>query len=453
VLAITLLFFSAAIQAQSFSFVSGQLNGLSLTEKADLIINRYNGYSYVLHESIQPGSAGTFNFTKPLPEGFYQLSIPSAGIASPFYCTGAKNISISLTNAELQVDKVKYADDENKAFSDLLAASKHLEITINTLNEEFDPRQLDSFYVKRLPIHNQQVQLAYGDFNAAVERVKTKYPGTLTATLFSSFYQLPLLNQDKANSSNYDNQDAYLRDHFFDLWKLNDPRITRMPEVKSKLEKYFRFFARKNHGFLVKKCDELTGRTNNAKIKSYLASLLIDFFTQVKQNDIVAYVVENNLHGCLDDIDLSLINYTQNNLRGTKVSELELPNDKQQPVKLSDVYSKAKFTVLYFFSTDCSHCRAFHPIIKGLAEKYGRDLQVYDVCMEDDRKKWTDAIAEFALNFNNVNAANEARKQVKQLFGITYTPKIYVLNSAGEIVDKDLSIDDIGSSLSNLLSK
>lgn len=445
------LLLSTGAISQNNCLVSGQLNGFSLTEKTGIVINRYNGYNYVLQESIQAGVTGAFNFKSPLSEGFYQLSIPSKGIVSPFYCNGVKNVTINVFNADLQMDRVKYTDEENITFNELQAASKHLEITLNTINEEFDPRQLDSFYLKKLPDHNSKVQQAYGDFNAAVTRIKAKYPTTLTATLFSSFYKLPLYSEDQLNSKNYDNQDAYMRDHFFDLWKLDDERITRLPEVKLKLEKYFRFFGSKKHAFLIKKCDEIISLTKNEKVKTYLASLLIDFFTQVKENDVVAHVVETNLHGCLDGVDLGLINFTQNNLRGTKVSELELPAEDLQPVKLSSVYSKSKVTLLYFYSSDCIHCQNFHPIAKGLKEKYGKDLAVYAVCMEDDEKKWRDAITEFGMNFNNVLAKGEQRKQVKQLFNIKFTPAVFLLNTSGEILDKDLTSEDIRESLAKFL--
>ena len=443
--------FSCFCNAQNGSVVSGTIKGFTLQEKTDLTINRYNGYSFTVYETVLPNDEGKFKFDKELAEGFYQLTIPSQGIVCPFYSTGKNNVELSVVNTNYQIDKVEFIDVENKALTELLAASKRLEISLNTLSEKFDPRQLDSFYLKKIKPYNIEVQQAYREFNRKIEKLKIKYPETVVMNIFSSIYQLPLFDEDKRNNSFYDNQDAYMRDHFFDLWKSDDSRVVHLPEVKIKLEKYFRFFATKNHKFLTEKCDDIISYTKSVEVKLYLASLLIDFFTQVKENDVVAYIVENNLNGCLDGIDLDLINFNQNNLRGTKVSKLELPSESLQPVTLSTVYSKSKITVLYFWTPDCIHCRNLHPLVKSAKVKYGNNLAVFSVCMEDDEKKWKDVLSEFSLNFNNVIDSGEQRKQVKKLFYIKYTPMIYILNESGEILDKDLSSEDLEKSLNKFL--
>ena len=443
---------SANSFAQSGSSVSGKLTGFSLHEKAAVIINNYNGYEYAVYDTTSLNSKGEFGFQKKLSDGFYQLSIPSQGIVRPFYENGIGELKINFFNKEFDAEKVQFSDTENQALTELLAASKHLEITLNTLNEEFDPRQLDSLYFKKIAPHNLKIQEAYREFNKKTELLKVKYPETVVMNLFSKFYQIPLFDEDKIHGKYYDNQDAYMRDHFFDLWKLDDKRVIRLPEIKSKIDKYFRFFAKKNDAFLMKKCDEIIGLTKNQEVKNYLSTVLIDFFSKVKEEDIVSHIVETQLHGCTDNLDLSLIQFNQNNQRGSKVSVIDLPSASGQPISLASVYNQAKLTILYFWTPDCIHCRNLHPVVKSLKIKYTNQIAVYSVGLEDDKQKWTATVNEFALNFNNVNAAGEERKKVKQLFNIKYTPMIYLLNSSGEIVEKDIYAEDLDKAVSRFLN-
>lgn len=443
---------SANSFAQNGSSVSGKLTGFSVHEKTAVIINNYNGYEYAVYDTTSFGNKPEFNFQKKLSEGFYRLSIPSQGIVRPFYANGKNELNITILNKEFDAEKVQFSDVENQSLTELLAASKHLEVSLNTLNEEFDPRQLDSFYLKKIAPHNLKIQDAYRELNKKTELLKAKYPETVVMNLFSSFYRLPLFDEDKVHGKYYDNQDAYMRDHFFDLWKLDDTRIKYLPEVKLKLEKYFRFFAKKNDAFLMKKCDEIIGLTKNEDIKNHLSLLLIDFFSQVKEEDIVSHIMETHLHGCTDNLDLSLIHFNQNNQRGSNVSDIDLHSENGQLVSLASVYSTSKLTVLYFWTPDCSHCRNLHPVIKSLKYKYADKIAVYSVGLEDDKKKWIDTVNEFALNFSNVNASGEERKKVKQLFNIKYTPMIFLLSNSGEILEKDLYSEDLDEAVRTFLN-
>ena len=444
---IYLLLAATHLFAQNGSELSGSLSGFSQIDDADMLVNQYNGISYYVYDTVSADKNGQFDFNKKLREGFYELKVPAQGISHLIYANGKDDIDVSITNSKYKIDQAQFKDPENSALTELLSASQNLEIALNTLLEQFNPGQMDSMYLKKIGPHNQQVQGAYREFNKSVEKLKLKYPNTAVMNVFSSFYTIPLFDEDKIHGQFYDNQDAYMRDHFFDLWKLDDERVVRLPAIKSNIEKYFRYFAKKDYTFLIKTCDDLLNRAKTETIKKYLASVLMDFFSGVKEEDVVSHIVEDDLQGCLEGIDQNLINFNEKNLRGSQISELVLPSDERHWIDLASVYKSAPLTVLYFWTPDCIHCQEFHPVVAKVKKKYGKSINVYSVCLEDDKEKWKKAMSDFPKSFNNTIAFGDQKQKVAKDFGIHYTPMIYILNKSGEILEKGINGDDLEKSL------
>mgnify|MGYP002623249281 CR=1 FL=1 len=107
-----------------------------------------------------------------------------------------------------------------------------------------------------------------------------------------------------------------------------------------------------------------------------------------------------------------------------------------------------KYTILWFWDVTCGHCKSVTPT---LVEFYNRakdslDFEVYAVCITSDTASWKKAIVSRQLPFVNVGG-NRANMDYRQVFGVTTTPYIYVLDREKKIICKKIGVEQLESFL------
>ena len=100
---------------------------------------------------------------------------------------------------------------------------------------------------------------------------------------------------------------------------------------------------------------------------------------------------------------------------------------------------KAKFIILYFWESDCGHCKTATPI---LYEAYGRlkpkGVEVVAVSTlggEDGKVKWANYINENGF-YDWINAWNPYDFTYKTIYDIPSTPQLFILDEERKIIAK-----------------
>jgi len=129
------------------------------------------------------------------------------------------------------------------------------------------------------------------------------------------------------------------------------------------------------------------------------------------------------------------------NLIGKQCPNLALPDMSGVIKKLSDI--KAKITVLYFYDSNCSHCKKVTPELKKLYDTYKpKGLEVYAVYTQGNQPE----IVEY-INKNNLHWINvwdpAQNSNFRDLFDIYSTPVIYVLDKNKKIIAKRISEESL----------
>jgi len=138
---------------------------------------------------------------------------------------------------------------------------------------------------------------------------------------------------------------------------------------------------------------------------------------------------------------------------GEPAPEIAMPNTDGQTMKLSDL--KGKVVLLDFWASWCGPCRKANPKVVELYNKYkDKGFTVYSVSldgidertktrmspdqisagMENEKKKWMDAIKKDNLTWNyHVSTLTKWDTQSAQLYGVTSIPRTYLIDKEGKI--------------------
>lgn len=128
--------------------------------------------------------------------------------------------------------------------------------------------------------------------------------------------------------------------------------------------------------------------------------------------------------------------------------EIELPDYKGRPQKLSD--QKGKVVLLDFtaFKTDFSP--SYTLLLRGLYDKYAEQgFTIYQVSVDDDENYWMNG----AANLPWVCVYDEASLKSTYLksYNVTQIPTVFLIDRDGNIIDRPESTDELDEKIAKLL--
>lgn len=129
--------------------------------------------------------------------------------------------------------------------------------------------------------------------------------------------------------------------------------------------------------------------------------------------------------------------------------DIELPNEKGEKVKLSDVESKV--VLIYFWNASDASQKMFNQdVLKPLyADYHKKGLELFQISLDVDKAVWAKAVKEQELPWVNVCDIRGGQSPYAALYNIAVTPSMFIL-SDGELVDGQV-VDE--KSLRRLLDK
>lgn len=139
---------------------------------------------------------------------------------------------------------------------------------------------------------------------------------------------------------------------------------------------------------------------------------------------------------------------------GEPAPEIAMPNPEGKTMKLSDL--KGKVVLLDFWASWCGPCRKANPEVVKLYDKYkDKGFTVFSVSldgiderakarmapdqikagMENEKKKWMDAIKKDNLSWNtHVSTLTKWDTESAQLYGVSSIPRTYLIDKEGKII-------------------
>jgi len=359
---------------------------------------------------------------------------------------------------------LKFANSAvNSNFLDYQKYMKSKQEEVTSIQQKYKDRMSDP---EAQRLMSEELKKVDRDVKSKWEEIRTTEKGSMLSVLVS-LVQSPNIpdfnipeNTPKRDSIRWARGYNYQKNHYWDNIDLNDSRLLRTPIFASRLKNYFTNILIQAPDSLKPEVERFIAKTAaNKDVYQYCISYLLNHFNKsniMSHDDVFVFIAEKYyLSGKAPWANKELIDKLQDrvtklkpNLIGKIAPNLVMESETGEYYALEQV--KAKYTVLYFWEPDCSHCMKETPKLYELYNKVkDKGVKVYAVCTQYKKDEWTKAIAEKGYDWINVWDANY-NSNFRSLYDITSTPTLYLLDKDKKILAKRISVETLEQILNEI---
>ena len=457
------IFFFAAI-AFNTAFSQGyQINLQAPAFKSGITyLTYYMGNNFNIADSAAISSKGTavFKGAAKLPSGIYAIFLPGKRLRIEFLMDKQQTISVVVDTTDMINKTVVTGTKDNILYAQYqkftAVKGKQLEqernAYVNSLNLTDSTLHANNYntYNKQLTdyregiIKNQPTSMMAALLNAMKDPV---YPSAVAVT-----------KQDSINNYNE------YKNHYWDGITFMDDRIIRTPFFLKKLERYYREVISPASDSIIKDVDyKLLLARSAPEMYKFLLNWLTDEYINPKymgQDAVFVHLFEKyhskGLSKWLNEKQMEGISrrayMLMANLIGDKGADLEMLDATDKPSPLYNL--SADYTVVCFWDPNCGHCKEEIPRLDSIyrASWKSHNVKIYAVLTpegkENVKPEWINFIKDHNLSdwthvykTNEMEAADLAAQKpsFRQLYDITMTPTLYLLDKDKRIIGKKLT--------------
>lgn len=450
------LFFNA--QSQSYTVILQTPNYKS----GIAYLTYYFGKNINVEDSAIVNSKGIAVFKKnqKLLPGIYSIVFPGKTKLVDFFVDKEQLISIKADTVDLLNKTIVTGSKENFLFQQYqkFVASKGKQM--QTERNAFERSKTKSDSV----LHEINYSQYNEELNKYRQNIIQQYSSSMLAILFKSMNEpvIPIAHPLTKKDSIY-NYDFYKK-HYWDGITFMDNRIIRTPFFLPKVEKYFKDVLVPSSDSIIKEADYLLLLArNNIEMYKFLLNWLSDEYMYPKymgQDAVFVHLFEKyhskGISNWLNEKQLTAVSnrayMLMANLIGEKAANLEMIDSTGKPSYLYNV--NADFIVVSFWDPTCGHCQQEIPRLDSFynAKWKNEGVKLYGVLTENEKTKWVEFIKKNNLKdwihvYQTEEMKNEQKTSqkpgYKQLYDITQTPTLYLLDKDKRIIGKKLTPQQI----------
>lgn len=430
----------------------------------------YYGKNINVEDSAMVNTKGVAVFKKPgkLQPGIYSIVFPGKNKLVDFLVDKEQTLLIKADTTDLINKSIVTGSKENGLFQQyqkyILVKGKQLQAEQQAYNNS--RTRSDS------ALHEKNYQKYNKELNLYRENIIKQFPQSMLATLFKCMKEPGVLTEHPVTKQDSLENYIFYRKHYWDGVTFMDSRLIRTPFFLPKVERYFRDLLVPSADTIIKEADYLLllARTNTEMYK-FLLNWLTDEYIYPKymgQDAVFVHLFEKyhskGVSNWLNEKQLTAISnrayMVMSNLIGDKAADLDMVDTLGKPYPLYSV--NGAFTVVCFWDPTCGHCREEVPRLDSLyhAKWKQQGVILYGVLSENERDKWLTFIRENNLkDWIHVYQTEETKKSItaserpgyKQLYDITQTPTLYLLDKDKRIIAKKLTLQQMDELLQTKL--
>ncbi len=357
--------------------------------------------------------------------------------------------------------KVRNSEDNQQFYEYLkFIDAKHKQIT--PLADKLKENSEDS-------VGNEVIKEKIKVINKDVEDFKLNYinknPNKFLSKVFLASKEVEVPDAPLLDNGHIDSLFTYkyYKEHYFDNIDFTDDRLLRTPIFHNKLNNYISNLVLQIPDSIIKESDYLIAKAkDNKEVFKYLVWFITNYSerSNIMGMDaafvhmVETYYMTNKAFWIKPD---QLQKITE---RATKLKPLLLGKVAPNVTVMDSVGRKhslhnvkAKYTVLYIWSTDCGHCKKMTPVLKDYyIENKAKGIEVFALCTETDMDEWKKKVLEYNAPWINVwdpiNMSN-----FRDMYDVYSTPIIYLLDKDKKIIAKRIDVEQLKEFLDKMMKE
>jgi thiol-disulfide isomerase/thioredoxin len=436
-----------------------------------IYLGYYFGKTLPIKDSVKLNDKGigTFKGTEKLKSGVYLIGFPNKNGFFEILVGDAQFFSITTDTPNISKRLVIKNNPDGLQFQNYqnFMEQKGNEIkTLEKLPQTTEPQK--KLLLNKRKVINDAVQLYR-------KGIMTKSPKGLLTAIFKTIEEPIVPEGNKHPGGKYDSTYAwyYYKSNYWNGVSFKDDRLLRTPVFEPKLEKYFKSIVYPSPDSIIKEVDKiLVPASPNPEMFKYLASKFIEKYINPEymgQDAVYVHIFEKYIASGMvdwyDEKQKKILNDRAYSLMANKLGDksppLDLVDTLNNPVSLYNI--KSEYTVICFWDATCGHCKEVVPKLDSIYNAKWKKLGVtiFGVMTDGGVPAWKKYIVEnkftawiHAYQTQEQKDADYAanRPNFRQLYDITTTPKLYLLDKEKRIIAKQLTYEQIDDLLTKKIS-
>lgn len=433
--------------------ITGRIKGLKDT--TCVLAHYFGSTQYITKDTARVDGAGNMVFEgkKALPEGLFIVVTPKNRYIE-FLMTADQQFSFETDTADVIKNMKITGSKENEIFYGYQQQLGKLSEEAQALTMQKKQRS----DAASMSLANKQLIDLQKQANEYRAKFLQDNPGTFAVKLLKATAEPDIPPAPKAANGRPDSIWVfnYFKQHFWDDYDFADERFVRTPIMQRKIERYIKELTVQVPDSLIKEADFLVNKAiagKNKEIKYYTIYYITSQYEQPKvmgTDGLFVHMFEKYYKtGVMTVSDSSTLKSIgervatmKPNLIGKAFVPPVISDTLRRPIAFQSV--KADYTVVFFYSPTCGHCRESAPKLKKFVDDYkGKGVEVVAIAIDQSPEEWKKFIREFKLG-NAINGYDYTlRTDYRKQYDVWTTPTVYVLEKDKKIIARKLPVEQI----------
>ena len=433
--------------------IAGHISGLKDT--TCVLAHYFGATQYIPKDTARVDGAGNLVFegTKSLPQGLFLVVVPKKGYLQ-LLITDDQQFSFETDTLNMVKDMKVTGSKENELFYAYQQQLSKLSEDAQALNLQ---KKIRNDAVSTAMINKQMNDLQKQAADYRNQFLKDN-PTMFATKLLKATAEPDVPTAPKASNGRPDSVWVfnYFKAHFWDDFDFSDERFVRTPFLQTKIDRYIKELTVQVPDSLIKSADLLVNKAiagKNSEMKYYTIYYITSQYEQPKvvgTEGLFVHMFEKyyatGIMPVSDSSTLKAIGERVASIKPNLVGKIMISpvisDTLRRPIAFQNI--KADYTVVFFYSPTCGHCRESAPKLKKFIDDYkGKGIEVVAIAIDQSPEEWKKFIKEFKLG-NAVNGYDFTyRTDYRHQYDVFTTPTVNILDKDKKIIAHKLPADQI----------
>ncbi|GAA4464460.1 hypothetical protein GCM10023189_43680 [Nibrella saemangeumensis] len=435
--------------------IEGRIRGIQ--DKPCVLAHFYGATQYIPKDTARADAEGrmVFEGKKSLPGGLYLVVLPSGKYVEMII--GDQNFSFETDTTNLIGAMRVKGSRENELFFTYQQYLSQIFDEVQTLNEQ-KKAWADNTVIAKF---DAQIDARQKEMQAFRDSFLLANKETFTARLLKATAEPKVPTAPKAKNGRPDSVWVfnYYKSHFWDDFYFSDERFVRTPILQKKLDRYMKELTVQSTDSLIKAADFVVTKAKaNKDILAYTIWYITNQYEQPKvmgTDGLFVYMAEKYyLGGVMPIADPSTLDKVRERvstmkplLVGKVLPTPAVSDALRRPINLMNI--KADYTVVFFYSPTCGHCKEATPKLKKFADaNKAKGVEVFAIAIDESPEAWKKFVREYKIGSWINGFDYNTRVDYRRQFDVFSTPTVYILDKEKKIIARRLPVEQVEDFLS-----